>query len=94
MRIHTVTGIIDTGELGETLFHEHIICTSPEFQRVFPDWLPRKKVVDIAVSKIKYAVEKFGIKTIFDATPLSLGRDIELLKEVSEKSEVHVNNKK
>ena len=90
MRIHTVTGIIDTGELGETLFHEHIICTSPEFQRVFSDWLPRKKVVDIAVSKIKYAAEKFGIKTIFDATPLSLGRDIELLKEVSEKSEVQI----
>ena len=90
MRIHTVTGIIDTGELGETLFHEHIICTSPEIQRVFPDWLPRKKVVDIAVSKIKYAAEKFGIKTIFDATPLSLGRDIVLLKEVSEKSEVQI----
>lgn len=90
MQINSAAGKIDIHEIGETLFHEHIICTSPEFQRVFSEWLPRKQVVDIAVSKIKYAAEKFGVKTIFDVTPLTLGRDIGLLKEVSEKSGVNI----
>ena len=90
MQINTVTGKIDINELGETLFHEHIICTAPEFQRIFPDFPPRRMAVDIAVKKLKYAADKFGVKSIFDVTPLALGRDTGLLKEVSEKSGVQI----
>lgn len=88
--IRTVTGKITPGELGRTLIHEHIICTSPDFQFAFPNWLPREKVVPIAVAKLRYLAEKFQLRTFIDATPISLGRDLGLLREVSEKSGVQI----
>lgn len=88
--INTVTGRIKLEELGNTLIHEHIICTGTELQKNFADWLPRETVLDIAVSKLKYVAENYGVKTIFDATPLTLGRDLELLKECSLLSGVQI----
>ena len=77
--INTVTGKIKKSELGRVLMHEHVICTSHEFQD-FPGWLDRSIIVPVAVEKIKYVSENFGIKTIIDATPQILGRNLYLLK--------------
>ena len=41
--INTVTGRIKLEELGNTLIHEHIICTGTELQKNFADWLPRRR---------------------------------------------------
>lgn len=90
MFIPTVTGQIAPADLGTTLIHEHIICTSPEFSNEYSDWLPRETVLDIALKKVRYASGKYNIKTIIDGTPLSLGRNLELLKEVSEKTNVNI----
>lgn len=87
--INTVTGKIKKSELGRVLMHEHVICTSHEFQN-FPGWLDRSIIVPVAVEKIKYVSENFGIKTIIDATPQILGRNLDLLKEISEKSGVQI----
>ena len=88
--IRTVTGEITPEELGRTLIHEHIICTSPDFQFAFPDWLPKEKVVEIGVAKLRYMAEKYQLRTFVDGTPISLGRDLALLREVSEKSGVQI----
>ena len=91
MKINTVTGPVDVTELGATLIHEHVICSSPEFMQAFyPRWNNPEKVLPNAVSKLKYIKEKHGVKTIVDGTPLSLGRDLELLKRVSEESGVYI----
>lgn len=89
--INTVTGQILPEQLGRTLIHEHIICSSAEFQYAFSgEWLPREKVVDIAVAKLRFIAENCKIRTFVDGTPLTLGRDIDLLKEVSERSGVQI----
>ena len=88
--INTVTGAIAPEQLGRTLIHEHIICSSPDFQYAFPQWLPREKVVEAAVAKLRYIAEKHNVRTLVDGTPISLGRDIGLLKEVSERSGVQI----
>lgn len=90
MKISTVCGPIDAEKLGNTLIHEHIICTSPEFYFSCNNFLPRQKVLDIACAKVRLAAEKYHINTIIDGTPLSLGRDLGLLKEVSELTQVNI----
>ena len=90
MQINTVCGTIDINDLGNTLIHEHIICTSPEFSNEYTNWLPRQQVLDIACAKVRYAAEKHNIRTIIDGTPLSLGRNLELLQEVSRATGVNI----
>lgn len=88
--IETVTGKIKLEELGNTLVHEHIVCSGAEFQAAFPNWRPLEKVLDIAVAKLKYISENYQVRTIIDGTPLILGRDLELLKEASLRSGVQI----
>ena len=54
MQINTVCGAIDLNDLGNTLIHEHIICTSPEFSNEYANWLPRQQVLEIACAKVCY----------------------------------------
>lgn len=90
-RIPTVCGRIARGDLGRVLAHEHVICSSAEFKLAFGrKWLPREKIVGCAVARLKYAKERHRVGTVIDGTPPALGRDLDLLKEVSEKSGVHI----
>ncbi|MBO5724055.1 MAG: hypothetical protein J6S58_04430 [Lentisphaeria bacterium] len=90
MQIHTVCGKKDLAELGNTLIHEHVICTGPEFSREYASWLPEELVLDIACKKIRFAAERYGIRTIIDGTPQALGRNLELLRTVSERTGVNI----
>ncbi len=90
-KIKTVFGEIPAAELGRTLLHEHIICTSPVFFRLYGEkWFSREQVIAESVKKLKAAKEKNGLNTLVDGTPLNLGRDLDLLKEVSRQSGVHI----
>lgn len=90
-RIPTVCGRVAPGDLGRVLAHEHVICSSAEFKLAFGrKWLPREKVVDVAVARLKYVKERHHVGTVIDGTTPALGRDLDLLKEVSEKSGVHI----
>ena len=89
--MNTVLGEIDSELLGETLFHEHVACVNPAFYKAFGDkWFPREKAIERAVRLFKQAKEECGISTIIDGTPIDLGRDIEMIKEVSLKSGVNI----
>ncbi len=87
--INSVTGILDTEKLGMTLMHEHLGTVDANAWKAFPDWLNRDQFIDYAVGQYKKAKNR-GIDTIVDVTPLDLGRDIGMIKEVSEKSGVNV----
>ena len=90
-RIPTVLGEIEINALGETLCHEHVICVNPTFYLAFGEkWFPREKVIERAVKLFKQAKEECGISTIIDGTPIDLGRDIEMIKTVSEQSGVNI----
>ena len=90
-KIPTVLGEIDGEMLGETLFHEHVINYNPSFYQAFGEkWFPREKVIERAVNLFKQAKEECGVKTIIDGTPIDLGRDIEMIRTVAEKSGVNI----
>ncbi|NLM19771.1 MAG: phosphotriesterase [Clostridiaceae bacterium] len=91
MVVNSVLGKISTDQLGCVLMHEHIVCCDWSMRMAFQEkWFDYNKVVEIAVAQLKKAKENFGITTIVDGTAVNLGRDIYLIKEVSEKSGVNI----
>lgn len=89
MKINTVLGPVDTAQLGRTLMHEHILCANWTARQSYPDWLDRAEFVSLAVRMLKRLKER-GFSTFVDATPPGLGRDIDIIREVSEKAQMHV----
>ena len=87
--VNSVLGPIDPSELGFTLMHEHIVCKSASMDQAFPDWFNRQEVLSSAVNELRYAKQQ-GLQTMVDVTPITLGRDIRLLRDVSEKTGVNI----
>lgn len=93
MRQHfkTVSGDITESDLGITLSHEHICCYSEYlYQMAGKSYLDKEQLITISSHYLKELKEKYGLNTFVDCTPVNIGRDIELLKEVSQKSEVNI----
>lgn len=87
--IQTATGPIDSGDLGFTLTHEHVVVGSPPVRQQFPDLHDRDAILDIAVPNL-VAAREAGVRTIVDLTPITLGRDAALIREASERSGVQI----
>jgi phosphotriesterase-related protein len=81
--VETVTGPAKTSELGFTLIHEHVSVTSAGLWRSWPEIFGgRGAVIARAIDHLRQA--KFeGVDTFVDATPVDLGRDIELVHDVA-----------
>ena len=89
--IKTVLGDISAHDLGVTLAHEHICCYSEYlYQMRGRNYLDKEKLLTVAVSYLKEIKEKYALSTFIDCTPVNIGRDIELLKQVSQQSGVHI----
>jgi phosphotriesterase-related protein len=88
--IQSVTGLVDADDLGSVLSHEHIVASSPGIIRSWPGlYGGRKALVDMGVQALVDA-KAAGVDTIVDCTTFDLGRDPELLVEVSEASGVTI----
>jgi len=90
LKINTVAGPISPEDLGVTLVHEHVLFGFPGWegdQTIAP--FDRETIVNNGVSTLK-PLKAFGLKSLIDATPSDTGRNAEILKEVSEKSEVNI----
>jgi len=82
-RINTVLGQISDEELGLTLMHEHLTLAYPGWDcDAFAAPYDRQATADACVSALSKA-KAHGVKTIVDAAPNDLGRDVELQKMVS-----------
>ena len=89
--VNTVLGPISADKLGKTLIHEHIYCGSTYLHKAFDDrWFDRDELAHIAAQKLIEAKEKFGLCTVVDGTPCSIGRDVKLLIKVSQLSGVNI----
>jgi len=87
MFINSVTGPVDTAELGPTLIHEHVGGA---------DWSLRmnggarffdyETVVETATAAFLKAKQECGIRTVVDGTPINVGRDVELVREVARRT--------
>src|SRR5699024_4534044 len=69
--VQTVTGTIDSSELGRTLVHEHIFVLSEEMRQNYDTtWDDEERISD-AVTKLN-DLKAAGIDTIFDPTVVGL----------------------
>jgi len=88
--IQSVTGFIAAPDLGSTLVHEHVVCAMAGAVRGVTTLTGgRAELVSRGIAALTAAREA-GVETIVDATPFDLGRDVELLADVSAGSGVTI----
>ena len=87
--INTVTGPIDTKQLGFTLMHEHVYVLSEGVIANFPRLWNREERIAQAAAALSTA-KAHGVSTIVDLTVLGLGRDVSLVREIAQRSSMHI----
>ena len=88
--VQTVTGPINPTSLGTVLSHEHIQLCTLGLRENYPEaTVPRDEVVDICADSLT-KLKASGVDTIIDHTTFETGRDMELLREVAERSGMNV----
>jgi phosphotriesterase-related protein len=83
--INTINGRVSVRELGTSLIHEHFLVDFIGSDKISFDRWDRDQVL---AKVVPYALEakQAGVKSIFDCTPNFLGRDIGLLKMISNRT--------
>ena len=87
-QIETVLGLVSTEDLGFTLCHEHVGTNAAGIRQIYPEFIA-PGLEDQSVDALKQAREE-GLKSIVDLTTIDLGRDIQLIRRVSERSGVQI----
>ncbi len=87
--VSTVLGPVDTSELGFTLSHEHLATGSAGMRHTYPEFFDREGTIEDAAAALKQAYDE-GVRSYIDPTTFDLGRDIEMMQEVSRQSGVHI----
>jgi phosphotriesterase-related protein len=84
--IQTVTGATTPEKLGKTLMHEHLFIGYPGSD---VDWVrpgpSRRERVEKCVDRIE-EMKALGITAMLDPCPADLGRDVELMAEVAQRT--------
>ncbi|MDH4092040.1 MAG: phosphotriesterase [Cyclobacteriaceae bacterium] len=88
-KIMTVKGFIDGGALGNTLIHEHILVDfigAAQYNR------NRWNQTDVIQKVLPYLkeVKEAGCSTLVDCTPNYLGRDVQLLQQLSTRADLNI----
>jgi phosphotriesterase-related protein len=76
--VQTVRGPIDTGDMGTTLMHEHVLYQFDDARR--------EPSIELAVRLLR-AAQEAGVRTVVDLTP---ARRIEWLAEIAAQVDVHL----
>ncbi|MGH8598519.1 MAG: phosphotriesterase family protein, partial [Gammaproteobacteria bacterium] len=89
-RIQTTLGTAAPAELGRTLIHEHVLVGFPgwELDAKAPKF-KRAEGMARAVDQMQ-ALQAHGVQTFVDPCPMDLGRDVEFLAELSQRSGMRV----
>ena len=87
--IMAVTGPIEIGEMGLTLEHEHVLVDFIGAEKVKQ---PQYKMTQALDSLLPYFIQlkKQGVQTFIECTPNYIGRDVVLLKAISEQSGLNI----
>ena len=85
----TVRGPIPTAQLGQTLVHEHVITDLRDLaDRRLEDY-QRQAAIQACFPHLQ-AVRELGVLTLVEPTPLHIGRDLEALRILSERADIHI----
>ena len=88
--VMTVNGLINSGDLGVTLMHEHVFVLSPEIMANYPEgWGDEDARVAAAVEKLN-ALKAIGVDTIVDPTVIGLGRYIPRIQRVAAGTDLQI----
>ncbi len=89
-KIQTTTGTVLPGDLGRTLVHEHVLVGYPgwELDARAPKF-KRDEAMVRAVDQMQ-ELQGHGVGTFLDPCPMDLGRDVEFLAELSQKSGMRI----
>jgi len=87
--VQTVLGAIDSSELGTTLMHEHIRISWDGWDKDSTVTFNREEELARAADRLA-ELKSLGISTFVDAAPIDLGRNVEFLAEVSQRSGVNI----
>lgn len=89
--IKTVTGDISEKDVGIVLPHEHICCYSEYLYAMKGDkYICKDKLFEYSCEYLKELKEKYNLKTFIDCTPINIGRDIDLLKRISNETGLNI----
>lgn len=88
-QVMTINGWIDASKMGKTLIHEHFLVDFIGADKTNANRWDKEKVITKVLSYL-LEVKALGINTIFDCTPNFLGRDVELLKLLAQKSGLQI----
>ena len=88
--VQTVTGRVLPEALGRTLIHEHVLVGFPgwELDALAPRF-DRAEVMARAIDQMQQ-LRDLGVGTFVDPCPMDLGRDVEFLAELSQKSGLQI----
>ena len=86
--VQTVKGVVDSGDLGATLVHEHVFVLGEEYRVNYSDWDEDARVAD--ASRKLQELKELGIDTILDPTVLGLGRYIPRIQKVAEGTDLNI----
>ena len=88
-QVQTVTGPIDSGELGTTLIHEHFRGRDEAATYQWPHTHDDAAEYGEAVESAQ-AVLGHGVKTVCDPAPMFLGRDVRFLRQLAEETGLQI----
>ena len=87
--VNTVLGPVDTANLGFTLSHEHVGTNAAGLRHTYPELIDRAGIMEQASAALKEAYDE-GLRTMVDVSTFDLGRDIQLIQDVSRGSGVQI----
>lgn len=88
-QVMTVTGLIESSDMHNTLPHEHILVDFIGAEEINPPRWDREEVIQKVLPYLEEA-KLAGCHTFIDCTPNYLGRDVVLLKQLSKKSGLNI----
>ncbi|MGC4960837.1 phosphotriesterase family protein [Gordonia sp. DT101] len=87
--VNTVTGPVDSAELGNVLVHEHVFVLGEEYRQNYQDdWDEEEKIAE-AVRDLR-ELKGLGMDTILDPTVLGLGRYIPRIQRIAEQIDLKI----
>ena len=88
--MQTVTGNVQVEKMGRCLCHQHVLFGYPGWEGAVLTPFSWEESMKKAVDVLTDAKLNCGLQTIIDATPADCGRNVEFLKELSERTGVYI----
>ncbi|MDZ7604492.1 MAG: phosphotriesterase [Cyclobacteriaceae bacterium] len=88
-QIMTVRGVVNADSIGITLEHEHVTTDFKGAEVTPQPQYPVDKALNDLLPEF-IALKQLGVKTIIECTPEYIGRDVLLLKALSEKTGINI----